>query len=90
MVSFERSPSHRGSERTSCGARWHDDALVEIDAPRRPTRPEAIRRLIKAEVKAKRGRAGECWDEAEAKFGAKLEAAGKAKGTRGNCFPLVQ
>jgi hypothetical protein len=55
MGSFERSPSHRGSERTSSAARWHDDALAEIDGWQRgPSRPEAIRRLIEAELKAKR------------------------------------
>ena len=32
MGSFELSPSHRGSETTSCAARWHDDALAKTDA----------------------------------------------------------
>ena len=58
MGSSERSPSHRGSERTNSAARWHDDALAEIDAWQRgPSRPD-IRRLIEAELKAKHQAAG--------------------------------
>ena len=39
-----------GSETTSCAARWHDDALAKTDA----WQGGPIRRLIEAELKAKR------------------------------------